>query len=112
MAVVHVARNQIELWYPGGRKQSESSRRQTQTCSRPRPLRCRLAFAYARDVEFRSHQDLYQPCRRSRTRWSSPADASRGDGLRGWCKACEAEARSKRYKKRKAASDGGHVKRR
>ncbi len=40
------------------------------------------------------------------------ADASRGDGLRGWCKACEAEARSKRYKKRKAASDSGHVKRR
>ncbi len=32
------------------------------------------------------------------------ADASRGDGLRGWCKLCEAEARSSRYKKRKAAA--------
>ena len=40
------------------------------------------------------------------------ADASRGDGLRGWCKACEAEARSKRYKKRKAASDCSPAKRR
>ena len=32
------------------------------------------------------------------------ADTSRGDGLRGWCKTCEAEARSSRYKKRKAAA--------
>jgi len=32
------------------------------------------------------------------------ADTSRGDGLRGWCKLCEAEARSTRYKKRKAAA--------
>lgn len=31
-------------------------------------------------------------------------DTSRGDGLRGWCKSCEAEARSTRYKKRKAAA--------
>lgn len=30
------------------------------------------------------------------------SDATRGDGLRGWCKGCEAEARAGRYKRRKS----------
>lgn len=40
------------------------------------------------------------------------ADTSRGDGLRGWCKMCEAEARSTRYKKRKAAAQSAAAARR
>lgn len=39
-------------------------------------------------------------------------DTSRGDGLRGWCKSCEAEARSTRYKKRKAAAQAAAAARR
>lgn len=43
-------------------------------------------------------------CQTTKTSKMFSLDTSRGDGLRGWCKVCEAKARSIRYKKHKAAA--------